>query len=416
LVCPTCGWELTDQERLAMISDSTAAWRATEPFTGVLGRHLNGMYRVMGKKPAYQNYLHEFSELWLDAKHGGEETIRVFVNNFDANAYEAESERIAWKPLKDRAENYGPELPIKVVFLLAGVDIHPDRVEIQVLGWGDEEEVWVIDYEVITGDFDMPDCQEVVAAFLNGKRYHHEILGELGIFAKYIDSGKQTKVQAVYRFCKQYAGQNCRAVKGFGNPLGSIYTTAAEKRFSIIRYNVNVDHFKNTTSDRLKNQEPGPRYIHFPKEEISYVKDGKTVVEKTRFTAKYFAMLCSEKKVGRRTPTGGMVTEWVKHKSNTRNEAWDTMIYAFAGWETIRPGVMIKKTWEKVLKALAGGQGSGGDGVSPGTPKEYQLKPGSEAKLPELKQLPATRGGAKPRPAGRKKEAFRGGMFNPLGL
>lgn len=415
LVCPHCEWELTDAERMAMVTDSTAHWKATAPFTGVLGRHLNAMYRVMGKKPAYKTYLHQFSEMWLDAKHGGQETIRVFVNNFDANTYEADSEKIDWKPLKERSENYGPDLPEKCVFLLAGVDIHPDRVEIQVVGWGDEEEVWAIDYEVITGDFDMPDCQDLVASFLNGKRYEHPILGPLTIFAKYLDCGKQTKVQAVYRFCKKYNGQNCRAVKGFGSPLGAIYTTATERRFAITRYNINVDHFKNMISDRLRNTDHGPRFIHFPKEEISYPKNGVMVTEKTRFTSKYYSQLCSEKKVSKRTPTGGITTEWVKHKSNTRNEAWDTMIYAFAGWETIRPATMIKQTWEKVLKVLKERRA----GMEPEIPKvtEYIIKPPTEAKAPELRQLPATRGGGgkrlAPRPS-RPPPPFRGGMFNPL--
>jgi hypothetical protein len=51
-----------------------------------------------------------------------------------------------------RREDWGDALPTTVAVLTAGVDVQGDRIEMQILGWGGDEEAWVIDYCVLWGD------------------------------------------------------------------------------------------------------------------------------------------------------------------------------------------------------------------------------------------------------------------------
>lgn len=346
LVCPSCEWELSDYDRIAMIH--AGKWQATAEWKGILGRHLNGMHRIIGKKGAFKSYLHEFSENWLDAKHGGRETIRVHVNTFDAEAFHDPFDQLEWHPLQKRAEDYSPaELPAEVCCLTAGIDVHPDRVEINVIGWGEGEEMWEIDYKVVYGDFDNPEMQGRVDDELV-KTWAHPILGPLKLIAACVDSGHQTKVKAVYRFCRQHRSRNVWAVKGMSAPHASIYTEAREKRFGIIRYSINTDVLKTTIYDRLKNQELGPRYIHFPKEFNAQDRDQRKGT--SSFGAKFYKQLCSEKRVAKKV--GNQVTyEW--QKEETRNEVLDTAVYAMAAYEIVKPAGFIARTWKQIQGQVA---------------------------------------------------------------
>lgn len=433
LVCPHCEWELDDRERIAMIQDRTAHWKATEPFTGTIGRHLNGLYRIMGRKPASATYLHEFAEMWLKAKHGGQETTRVFINNFDAVTWEPAAIKVDWAPLMKWREQYfeasaelgqGPALPIWVMFITAGLDIHPDRVEVSVYGWGAKEECWGLEFDMIIGDFDQPEMQERVWEFLD-KRYVHPWLGELKIKCCGVDTGYQTKEKAAYQFCWVHRNRNVWATKGSSNPLGGLWTKSdATKRYGIALYVLNTDTYKSTIFDRLESgmkqaeesAPGGPRYIHFH----------------MGYTVKFFKMLCSERKM-LITKGNSTVSRWVKHKSNTRNEALDCFVGAMGAYDIYRPGALIEKQWKKLLSehpeqlALRPRKEMerGADGK-----KIYELQApagaaaggnaerrGAEEPAKDAKPIPAKKGrGGASLPRRGNGPWRRGGFFNPLGL
>lgn len=405
-VCIACrrGW--TDAQRMASYNSGhpdnppvtvkhagktlklRARWQATAEFKGIRSRHQNGMYLTIGLEEGMENYLHQFAEKFLAAKAGGREKLMVWTNIFKCEPFEDESEKLSWQPIKDRAEDYGPELPVEVMFLIAGMDVHPDRVEIHVLGWGAAQQVWGVEYQVIYGDFDMPEMQSRVEDYLLNRRFTHPVLGELDIRACGIDSGHQTKVKAVYHFSRKHFTRNFWAVKGFADPLGSLYTATVEKRLRLTRFNLNVDVLKATIYDRLKNTEPGANYIHFPKEEVSYVgADGKPAKLKTNYTTRFYTQLCSERRFPERKKDGSVVYRWKKPTSSTRNEALDTTVYAFGVFEIVKQVGYIERRWKEVCEKLAQGE-DGGSRMEDGKktePKTYHIKP--EAKLAELKQV-----------------------------
>lgn len=340
-----CGHYWTDAQRIASINDPRAGWRATAPFNRIRGRHLNGLYRTIGRKDAYQSYHQEFAEEFLKAKHGGRELLRVWTNTFLSETFAEEFTQLAWNPLMTRAEDYGPDLPLEIMLLTAGSDVHPDRIEIGVIGWGDGEESWWMEKIVVWGDFDLPECQERVNEVLL-RKWKHPILGPMPITCCGLDIGHQTKLKSGYRFCKLHRARKIWAVKGSPVPNAPIYTAAQEKRFGIWRYNIGTDTAKSTIFDRLAIEEPGPRYIHFPKHRVNYTgADGKPAVHLTAFNEKFFKQLCSEKRQ-RSFERGLFKQKWVQ--TQERNEDLDIAVYNLAAFEILNPVGYIARQWAKV--------------------------------------------------------------------
>ena len=54
--------------------------------------------------------------------------------------------------LWNRCEPFEAEAPEGVALITAGVDVQADRLEMEIAGWGRDEESWSIAYHVIPGD------------------------------------------------------------------------------------------------------------------------------------------------------------------------------------------------------------------------------------------------------------------------
>jgi phage terminase large subunit GpA-like protein len=407
-VCEHCHHGWTDQQRLAAYfsgwsenpaivvngKELRAHWQATAPFKGIRSRHLNGMYLSIGLKKGMINYLQQFSEDFLEAKKGGRETLMVWTNIFKTIAYEDPHQKTDWRTLKERAEDYGPDLPDQVVWICFGADVQKDRVEILFYGWGEGQESWALDRHIIYGDFDMPSTQSRVSEYLLNKRFKHRFLGELTFSAGAFDSGHQTKVKAVYQFCAKHTFHNIWAVKGFDNALGAVYQPGKEKVHGGKRYNINVDYFKTVIFDRLKNLEPGPRFIHFPKEDITVIdppsKEGEEPTKrtaKTRFDATFYTQLCSEKRISVKKGKGERAQfemKWVKLTSSARNEVLDMTVYAFAVYEICRQEDWIDRKWKEVQKKI---KEANIPIAVEGRPREI-YDTDKEAKLPDVDPAP----------------------------
>ena len=327
-----------------------AEWQATAPFTGIRSRHLNGMYAVIGLKQGFDSFLHMFAEKFLSAKRGGRAKFQVWVNTFKTEPFEDASEKVDWKELFDSREEYSSNpLPDPVMMVVAMVDNQKDRVEVTTMGWGPEQECWLLDYKVIYGDLDMPEMRERVGDYLTNKRFTHRILGEMPLRMAVLDSGfqKSPKVKAVYRFCKQHANRDFFAIRGVGNIEGAVYTVRVERAFQIKVFNFNVDYLKNIVIGHLQNRAKAgkdvthPNSIHFPIH--------------PDFDEKYFIGVCSEKKVTVNLPNGGKKQMWKKITSNVRNEPWDLIVYGFGAFEILRKAgevERIERKWLEVKKKL----------------------------------------------------------------
>jgi phage terminase large subunit GpA-like protein len=312
-----------------------AEWRATAPKTKIKGRRLPGFYRLIGKPNIFQTYLHWFAELFLTAKRGGVEKMRVWTNTFEAKTFELPAETIDWNPIHQRAEEYSSDtLPEQCILLVAGVDIQQDRVEILIYGFGDGEEAWALEYHVVWGRFDLVENQQRVNEVLL-RKFKHDVLGDLSISAVGMDTGHQTRVKEAYQFCRAHSARNVWAMKGSAHSMATVYAASENKIFRIKLFSINTDFLKTTIYDRLKNPDAGPRYIHFP--------------QGGNFDEKFYRMLCSEKRRSKKV-AGETIYFW--DKITTRNEALDMTVYAFAAFDILKPQGYIARQWAKVQSEM----------------------------------------------------------------
>jgi len=334
LICQHCSAPWTDPQRIAAIASGhrdnppvvvdgkelRAEWRATAPFRGIRGRLLSGLYQTIGKKRAYKNFHHQFAENFLAAKHGGKATHQVWTNTWLNETWEESTEQVEWAPIMDRAENYGGDMPDDVCLLTAACDIQSDRVEIEVLGWGDEEETWGVGKYVVWGDFDLPSIQENVDDVLS-KKFNHPSGVQIGITCCAVDAGHKTK--AVYLFCKARQSRRFYAVKGSSTPHSPLVQPNRNKHYAMFLFSVGTDTAKDSLFSRLRINDPGPRYCHFP------TGNG--------YTEKYFKQLCSEK-LQQTIEMGVVRRKWVKQFE--RNEALDLRVYNIAAYDILKPNMI----------------------------------------------------------------------------
>ena len=336
-----------------------AEWRATAPYTGIRSRHLNGMYTKTGLKREFTGYLHMFAEGFLKAVRGGRASLQTWYNIFKNEPFAEVTEKMEWEPLRDRAENYGPDLEPQVMAFLGGMDIqtNPARVEIGWIGFGILDECWWLDYEVISGDFDHPDVRERVWAHINSKRFNHPYLGEMKHSGFAIDYGNKAK--SVLAFCKKHKWSGIFAVKGFGGTkINSLVTETKDKKGSgagpISKLGLNVDQFKDVIFGSLRMEKPGQCFVHFPNEFVKYVDDnGKSHEFKTNFDANFYTMLCSEHRIPVRNKNGSVTYRWDLKPGHLRNEPLDIFVYAKGLYVRQKMDGIVGATWEKVKKMMA---------------------------------------------------------------
>lgn len=254
--------------------------------------------------------------------------LRVFVNTLLGEVWTHEDgESIDGLELSQRGEVFGPgvhgpELPAGIVSITAGVDFQADRAVIEIVGWGVGEESWSIEYLDIYGDPSIPPehggpLWDELDRVLFERRYSHHRGGALGIDAACLDTGHYA--QTIYAYVKPRQRRNIWGIKGVakedGSPLWPKHPTR-NNRGRIDLYPLNVNAGKEIVYARLKRQEPGPGYCHFPEGR----SDG------------YFSELTAETVTTKRRK-GRKIRKWDSH--GRRNEALDCRVYAYAalkGW------------------------------------------------------------------------------------
>jgi phage terminase large subunit GpA-like protein len=321
-VCAGCQAELSDFDRVRMILHGK--WVAQKLGNRRRGYHLSGLYRIMGKKRAYKSYLHEFVENFLKAKKEG--SLEVWTNTFLAECWKQHFSKLETEPLLARCEQYGPDLSKKVLVLTRQVDVQGDRLEIMVKGWGLMHESWGISHTIILGNPHQAEVWKKLHALME-EEFTHPLLGKLHVPITLIDSGGQSNdagfADPVYRFVRPRQpaeiGPGVYATKGNSKLDGALVTNRRPKKGICLKL-IGTGMAKTTIHARLRNTEPGPRYMHYP--------------QGYGFDAEYFAQLGAEAPRQKRVK-GYTVTEW--HKLRSRNEALDLEVLALAAVEILNP-------------------------------------------------------------------------------
>lgn len=292
--CEACGCEITDADKLAMVRNGE--WRAEGESRGVAGFHLNELYSPWR---SFADVACDF----VEAKKNPE-TLRVWVNTSLGETWEEAGETVDASPLFHRRENLSV-VPMQVGILTSGIDVQADRLEVSVIGWGVDEEAWVLSHTMLLGD---PAKQEVwrdLDVFL-GKRYPHASGRELSVKISCLDMGYQTAEVVSYTRSRW---PKVIAVKGQpteGRLLTKIVGVGHAKRID-----VGVHTAKDAIYARLKIAEEGKGYVHFS----------------NTLDSEYFAQLTAEK-IATKFVKGRPFREFVKIRP--RNEALDCFVYALA--------------------------------------------------------------------------------------
>lgn len=300
--CEYCGTLIPPHRKPWMLA--RGEWRAANPKSRVAGFWISQLYSPWKEWP-------ETAVEFLEAKNGGPETLRAFINTALAELWDDEKETsVDLATLLGRRESYSGRLPAGVCVLTVGVDVQLDRAELELIGWGRGDESWSIEYRVFPGDPSAPDLWRTIDEYLN-RQWAHEFGIKLPVAACCIDSGFHT--QAVYDFCRTRYHRRIFAIKGKGGPLPVWPKKPSRNTLGKAPvWIIGVDSAKRSIYGRLKIIEPGPGYSHFPAERDQ----------------QWFEQLLSETLVTTYS-RGVPVREW-RRKKGVRSEVLDARVYGYA--------------------------------------------------------------------------------------
>lgn len=337
--CEACGSGWNDVQKTQAIRQGQ--WIATRPNSlkpDVVGFHLNEIYSPW---VPLARMVSDFL-----AAHQHPERLKTWVNTALGESFEEAHEAMNASALLESVEEFGPELPEPVLVLTAGVDTQNDRLEAQLIGWGEGFEFWVHEYRVFPGDPAKPEVWQSLSDWLVTPRRH--ALGfDKKIDLTFIDSGGHHSHQ-VYNFCLRRIG-NAYPIKGTPTFQGFVPNRPVKTKTSgVLLYPINVNEGKDTLSAWLSVlPSPGPQSSDFahplPEGEGENKSPGRPHFRADVCDVSYFDQLTAE--VKKLTYHKGFpTTEWHLQKGR-RNEALDTWVYAYAAAFSLRPawGIIRKR-------------------------------------------------------------------------
>lgn len=198
---------------------------------------------------------------WLDAQQSPEK-LQVFVNAHLAETFELKGEVVVGAELLTRREVYAAEVPAGVGVLTSMTDVHPDRLEVLVRGWGAGRESWRILHEVIWGDPDGQDVWDSLDGILF-RTYAHERGAPMRIRCSLVDSGD--RASRVYAYVRSRQRRGVFASKGDRQELKAPIVQRGKRPMEggIKLMTIGTFSAKRTLFSSLKVPHPGPRYMHF---------------------------------------------------------------------------------------------------------------------------------------------------------
>lgn len=327
--CPHCAVLYTQTDYIDA-SDAAGRWQADDgEYLGQDGNFYktDGNRRPPPRSIGFQiwtgyNRLTSWAQIIRDflAAKDDPRRLKTFVNTTLGEAWEEPGERVEVDDLYDRRETY-QALPDEVVVLTAGVDVQDDRLEVEVVGWGEGAESWGVEHRIFFGS----PSQSATWAQLHkalGQTYERQDGAVIHIAATGVDTGGHFTTEA-YEFCRRNASARVYALKGVGGDgrpvVGAPKKNKTGRMTQFVQlFSVGTDEVKSIIMANLRIIAPGPGYCHFPE----------------AYDREYFAQLTAEKRVATYRK-GYKKLEWVKTRD--RNEALDLRQYAIAALVILNP-------------------------------------------------------------------------------
>ncbi|MCA8260823.1 phage terminase large subunit family protein [Burkholderia multivorans] len=316
-VCRHNGCIIDEVDKPDMVE--AGEWRATKPFNGHAGFHIWAGYSLF-PNASWANLVAE----WLRVK-DDPLARQTFVNLVLGEPYEDRGDRaLSETRLAARTEVWAAEVPDGVGVITVGGDVQDDRVELETIGWGRNEESWSIDHAVIEGDPGSAELWSRVDAYL--KRIWRRADGRgFEVMAACIDSGGH-HTQKVYEFAKARLGRRIWAIKGESarhgarSPVWPTKRPSARNKASFRPVIIGVNSAKDVIRDRLrKDPEDVDGVLTYPAGYMHFPADRDI---------NYFAQLIAERSVTK-VVNGQKFRVW-EPRPGRANEALDCRVYGYA--------------------------------------------------------------------------------------
>lgn len=317
-MCEECGVLWTDPQRIAAVRKGE--WRATKPFNGIASFHVTGLLSPFA---TMSDGVREFIEA-----QGDPARLKVWVNTYLGETWEEEGRQVDGHELYERREEYETQIPEDVTLLTMGVDVQDDRIEAEVVGWGDDFESWSIDYRVFYGDLSTPHPWQELEEYRK-QIYSHPLFGDMSVRRMCIDSGGHY-TQQVYNYVRGRTPEvfAIKGIAGEGKPIIGRPTKSNIGKIPLVP--VGVHTTKELVFARMRVAEGEAGRCHWP---MKYGPD-------------YFQQLTAEKEVTR-YHKGFKRTEFIKIRA--RNEALDCRVYATAALELANVDL---NAWRRRLETM----------------------------------------------------------------
>ena len=318
MICSKCGAVHNEVEW--KVGQEYGKWIAKNPEEKkIRGFHMNAFASGW---VSWKDIISQFQE----AFNNGEESLKGWWNTVLGLPYENAQGVIEVEALEAHREKYEAELPDGVLVLTCGVDTQDNRLEAEVVGWGIGHESWGIEYRIFYGDPGLKEVWQALDDFLS-KKWSYANGEKIGISCVCIDSaGHHT--DEVYKFCKPRVRRNIFPIVGRGQEgLPSVSKPSQNNRRHVVLFKLGVTTIKGTLFSRLKIEERGAGYCHFP-------LDAKNAHR--GYDSVYFKGLVSEQMVVKRVRGRDTIT-WEPRTKGIRNEPLDARVYATGALELFNP-------------------------------------------------------------------------------
>jgi phage terminase large subunit GpA-like protein len=249
-LCRDCGCLIAESYKAWMVSKGE--WVKHNPSSSLAGWHIPGLLSPWVR---WGEIAAEFL-----AKKDDEQQLKTFFNTTLGLLWVGIGDRVDPSKLASRREAYAAEVPAAVGALTAFIDVHGDRIEVDVRGWAAKEESYHIRLERLIGDPEFDDVWNRARAMLD-REWQHESGVSIRIAVCLVDSG--FKKDPVFRFVKSMPGGRVHASKGADNAKVPLSRASKANRDGVRVFTINPTTFKDVLFSRLKKTAPGPGYMHF---------------------------------------------------------------------------------------------------------------------------------------------------------
>ncbi len=327
--CEHCGYHMKYHEKSQFMKEEghggRAKWIPTKQpdRPGIKSWSIPGWY-------GFRSWI-DIALQW-DRIQGDEAALQEFVNDVMGEAHEQKVDKPDEHWLAARAETDWDrgQVPEGVRVLTMGVDVHPDRLEAHLVGFGNFKEAWSCDYLVYAGDIYEPNdmawdkLEEKIMS-----RYDTMDGRSLELSVCLIDAGGVAS-DVVHQFCSRFP-YNPKGLAGVFPCYGKQTMTKIWREYpgTIPQPDIHIheQQLKKEIYQNLKKKPPvsGGRY---PSGYLHYHNE---------YNADFFSQLTAEDII-EEVNKHGIVTTLIANPHGRRNETLDTLKLALAGlyWQYLK--------------------------------------------------------------------------------